>query len=142
MEPIVEASSLSTSGFKYLASPYTDPDPLIREQRYLKTAETVAILLKNGIWTYSPIVHCHEVVKIWDLPHHAEFWKEYDAAMIRASTGLFVLRLEGWAKSAGVRGEIELATQLGLSITYMLSGELDAKATTTIHTDQPKPPTA
>lgn len=128
-------------GFEYLASPYTDPDPLIREMRYIRTAEVVTVLLRCGIWVYSPIVHCHHLSQVWGLPHDAAFWAAYDRAMIVASKGICVLRLEGWAKSAGVKGEIQLAIELGKRITYM-SGDLNAEAAVDIYPDSPKPPAA
>lgn len=122
-------------GFDYLASPYTDPDPLVREIRYLKTLEVTSILLKNGIWVYSPIVHCHHMSQVFGMPHDAEFWLGYDTAMIKACKHLQVLRLDGWARSKGVTGEIKLAQELGKSITY-IGADLNAEATVTIHPDR------
>lgn len=127
------------AGFKYLASPYSDPDPMIREQRYLAAASALQTLLSNKIWAYSPIVHCHELSKLWGLPSDAEFWRDYDAAMIRASDGIFVLRLDGWAKSIGVTGEIKLASELNKSITYLMPGSLfDAASTVVLNQDPSK----
>lgn len=105
--------------FIYLASPYSHEDPMVKEQRYLAAAEALKTLLLNRIWAYSPIVHCHNLSKIWGLPGDATFWKEYDTAMIRACGGVFVLRLDGWSESVGVKGEIKLASELGKSITYL-----------------------
>lgn len=130
------------AGYKYLASPYSDPDPLVREQRYLAAATALHTLLDNRIWTYSPIVHCHELAKLWGMPTDAEFWKEYDAAMIAGSNGIFVLRLEGWAKSVGVTGEIKLASELNKSITYLMPGSLFDAASTVILNQDPSKPSA
>lgn len=109
-------------GFDYIASPYTDPDPLVREQRYLKVSELVVVMLRNGIFVYSPIAHCHEMAKIWGLPHDAAFWKAYDTEMIRACRHVSIYMLPGWDKSVGVRGEIDLAIELGKTITYIAGG--------------------
>lgn len=125
--------------YDYLASPYTDPDPLVREMRYLRVLEVTSILLKNGIFVYSPIVHCHHMSQVFSLPTDAEWWKEYDSCMIRNCRALQVLRLEGWARSVGVRGEIELAAKLGKTITY-ISGDLNAAAAVTINPDRKESP--
>lgn len=128
-------------GFYYLASPYSDPDPMVREHRYLAAAAALKVLLANRIWTYSPIVHCHELSKLWSLPGDAAFWQEYDAAMIRACCGLFILRLEGWHTSVGVTAERKLATELGKSITYIMPGEvMNAAASVTLDPSRPQPP--
>lgn len=116
--------------YKYLASPYTDSDPMVREQRFLAAAACLRHLLACKIWTYSPIVHCHELAKLWGMPHDAAFWQEYDAAMIRGSSGIFVLMLPGWAKSTGVKGEIALTAELGKTITYISGETFDAQVTT------------
>lgn len=124
------------AGYEYLASPYTDPDPMVREMRYLRTAEVLVTMLKLGLAVYSPIVHCHELAKIWDLPKDVPFWEAYNATMLSNAKSLSVLRLDGWSRSAGVRGEIALATQLGKSITY-IPGDMNAEAAVTIHQDKP-----
>lgn len=126
-------------GYNYLASPYSHPDPYVREQRYLAAASALQTLLANKIWTYSPIVHCHELAKLWGLPGDAEFWKDYDAAMIHAARRLFVLRIPGWNESVGVKGEIKLAIELGKSITYLAPGDiLNAAATVIFNPDRPE----
>ncbi|MCP5014648.1 MAG: DUF1937 family protein, partial [Ketobacter sp.] len=45
----------------YLAQPYTDPNPDVREHRFNLGERYTAELLQNGQWVYSPIVHCHEL---------------------------------------------------------------------------------
>lgn len=116
--------------YLYLASPYSDPDPMVRERRYLAAAEALQTLLQNRLWTYSPIVHCHEVAKIWDLPRDAKFWQDYNHAMLEGSRGLFVLRLPGWDKSLGVKDEIKHAREFGLTTTYLSHLEIMNDAAT------------
>jgi hypothetical protein len=103
----------------YLASPYTHPDPFVREHRYLYTAKAVMYLLERKKWVYSPIVHCHELAKIGGLPVDAEFWREYDFAMISHCTSFIILRIEGWEHSKGVAAEKAEAERLHRPISYM-----------------------
>lgn len=104
---------------RYLASPYTDPDPWVREDRYLRAAKVLTDYLTARIWTYSPIVHCHELAKIVALPADADFWREYDFHMLSKSDMLMVLRIEGWGASKGVNAEIAEANRLGIEIFYI-----------------------
>lgn len=103
----------------YLASPYSDPDPFIREERYLRAARVLANLLEQKKWTFSPIVHCHELKKIVDLPYEHEFWLEYDCHILKRCSKLLVLRIDGWEKSRGVRMEMDFATANGIPIEYI-----------------------
>jgi hypothetical protein len=111
-------------GFMYLGSPYSAKDPLVREMRFLEAAEAMRCLLANGIWVYSPIVHCHQLAQIWGLPTDHTFWKQYDNAMISASRGMFVLKLPGWANSLGLKAEIAYAIEIKKSITYLSPGDV------------------
>lgn len=127
------------NGYDYIASPYTDPDPLVREQRYLRVSEVVVTLLRNGIHCYSPVVHCHELSKTWGLPHDSSFWKEYDEVMIRAARGVTVVRLDGWARSVGVKGEIQLAIELGKPLSYISGDPGNVEDIVEIHPHRTKP---
>jgi len=108
-----------TSAYVYIASPYSHPEALIREERYLRASFYLMQKLKRREWAYSPIVHCHELAKIWGMPGDAKFWEEYDFAMIRGARAIEVLRLDGWQESVGVKAEIEYATSIGVPITYV-----------------------
>lgn len=124
------------TGFDYLASPYMDPDPLVREYRFLAAAKAVRELLLHKIWIFSPIVHCHELSKLWGMPPEAAFWQEYDAAMIRACRNLRVLRLPGWARSVGVAGELKYAAEIGRPVIFHDPETLfDAASTVEINSD-------
>lgn len=103
----------------YLASPYTHADPWVMEERYLRAARVLSQLLATGLWTYSPIVHCHELAKIASLPKDAKFWQAYDFAMIRVCSKLMILRIDGWEQSRGVAAEKAEAERLGIPVEYI-----------------------
>lgn len=111
---------LLTKGQWYLASPYTHKDPMVMEQRYEEALNATAHLIKEGQWTYSPIVHCHEMAKRHAFPTHVEFWKIYNHSFILASLGLVVLQIEGWKDSNGVLDEIDYAMGLGLPVNTLV----------------------
>lgn len=102
--------------FIYLATPYTDPDPAVMEERFRKNEKYCASLLEQGVWVYSPIVHCHEMAKRHKLPKGFEFWREYNFAMLSKSSEVRVLELLGWVDSSGVQAEIAMAVKLGIIV--------------------------
>lgn len=124
-------------GYRYLASPYTDPDPLVRELRYQRVMEVVKTMLKNGVWVYSPILHFHELSKTWGMLPNDRFFYEHGHVMLYCAAGFDVLRLAGWSQSVGVKAELEMAIRLGKPIRYIETGDLDAAATVTINPDKP-----
>lgn len=106
---------------KYLASPYSHPDPFIREERYLRAMKVLSDLLEKGEFVYSPIVHCHEFAKIVyrDRVPRFDFWRAYDLHMLSKCDELLVLRIDGWASSVGVTAEIEEAMKLEIPIRWL-----------------------
>lgn len=105
--------------FIYLASPYSNPDPKVMEKRYQQAMKAVQQMLRYREWVYSPIVHCHELAKIYELPKSHEFWEDYDFTMLAASSCLRILRLPGWDVSNGVFKEKAEAERLGVPVGYI-----------------------
>ena len=103
----------------YLATPYSHPDPDIRENRYLVVTRVAAELMNNGYHIYSPITHSHPIALAGELPTSWEFWEQYDRTMLSVCTEMIVLRLVGWNQSVGIKAEISLAESMGLIISYM-----------------------
>jgi hypothetical protein len=106
-------------GYDYIGSPYSHPEALIREERFIHAAYYLMQKLKRREWAYSPIVHCHQLSQIWGMPTDAEFWRDYDFAMLAHARKFEVLRLDGWDQSLGLKGEIEEATRLNIRIEYI-----------------------
>ena len=90
----------------YIASPYSDPDPKVRDRRYNQVAYYAASLLLQRRWAYSPVIHCHELAKNYRFPTSFAFWAEYNFTMLTAAGLLHVLQLEGWDRSVGVCAEV------------------------------------
>ena len=108
-----------SKGYMYLASPYSHPDPFVREYRYLRAMQAMSRLLKEGIHVYAPIVHCHELAKVVDMPRTADFWRDYNFTMLRCAESLGVLMMDGWKESKGMAEEIEEATSCNILINYL-----------------------
>jgi hypothetical protein len=101
----------------YIASPYSHPDPTVREARYDAVCEHAASMLRDGRLVYSPVAHSHPLAAR-GLPGDWSFWARHNAAMLARCTALAVLTLPGWEQSEGVAAEVEIARRLGLPVGY------------------------
>jgi len=93
----------------YLACPYSDPDPAVRQQRFEQVNAFAAKLMAEGLTVFSPISHAHSIALAGDLPKGWDFWERYDREFLAVCETLVVLRLSGWAESKGIREEIQIA---------------------------------
>lgn len=105
----------------YVASPYSDPDPAVRRERYEIICNFVQARARreNHVTLYSPIVHWHPISETYGLPGHFEFWKRINFAMILASSAVWVVRLPGWEGSLGVQSEINFAKESNKHVTFI-----------------------
>lgn len=108
-----------TAGYQYLASPYSHPNTNVRHLRYLEAQKALAWLVTHQLWTYSPIVHCHEMTKAHAMPTDAKSWQNFNHMMILRSSGTLVLKIEGWDLSKGLSEEIEFSKLLGLPVALI-----------------------
>jgi len=91
----------------YLASPYTHIHADVMEERYQDALDYMCYLMERQRWVFSPIVHCHELAKKHSLPTHYSYWKKYNYHMLMRCDELYVLGIDGWRSSKGVRAELE-----------------------------------
>jgi len=109
----------------YLASPYSHPDPHIRQQRFDVVCQVAADLMRAEHLVFSPIAHGHPLTR-FGLPLDWEFWERNDRHHLERCSELIVLMLPGWTSSRGVLAEIAIARELQKPIRY-----LETPATTT-----------
>ncbi|MGH8627114.1 MAG: DUF1937 family protein [Gammaproteobacteria bacterium] len=106
------------AGLIFLASPYRDPSPALRQWRYQAVVEFCAKYLLSDVTRrplYSPIVHSHPIALVAPglLERDTAFWMHANGAMLHAATELWVLGLPGWEKSEGIAAERAHAEYLG-----------------------------
>lgn len=106
----------------YLASPYSDPDPGVREARFRAACAEAARLMAAGELVYSPIAHSH-CIAAHGLPGDWTFWQEHSLAMLRRCDELAVLALDGWQESVGVARELEAALAMRLPVRRIVPRE-------------------
>jgi hypothetical protein len=106
--------------FIYLACPFSHQEEKVREERFNKANIAAAYLMSLGHVVFSPISHMHPIAKIANLPKEWDFWEKFDRVFLENSNELYVLDIDGWDKSTGVRAEIEIAKSLNLPIKLLL----------------------
>ena len=101
----------------YLASPYSHNSAAVREDRYLSARRFTILQLQRGVAIFSPIVYGKDMET--QIGTAFEPWANLNDSMIRACAELWVLMLDGWEKSRGIRHELQLAQDLGKPIKYL-----------------------
>jgi nucleoside 2-deoxyribosyltransferase len=102
----------------YVASPYTHPDPAVREQRFDAACRAAAALIGRGNTVFSPVAHSHPLCR-FGLPGDWQFWQRQDLALLAACDEAVVLKLDGWQQSRGVQAEIAAAKALGKPVRFL-----------------------
>ena len=86
----------------YIASPYSHPDPAVRQKRYEDVSAYTAKRMMEGAVVYSPIAFNHPLSVRYEMPTDWVFWKHFDCRMIDKCDAMEVLMLDGWDTSVGV----------------------------------------
>lgn len=113
----------------YLASPYSHPDPRIREARYRAAMHVVAESMNDAkpdhaleptfeFVVYSPVVHNHPISLMYHLPAQWAFWRAVDFPVLERCDRVLVLKIDGWGRSVGVFAEVSHAFALGKPVDY------------------------
>lgn len=109
----------------YLASPYSHPDIEVRNERVRQTIAAVANLMTSNLVVYSPIVHNHQIAIKHNLPTEWSYWQQFDEVILSKCDQVYVLMLDGWLESRGIKAEITIARKLRLPIGYLGYSEID-----------------
>ena len=103
----------------YLACPYSDPDPSVRDSRVLAVDMAAASLMEQGHIVFSPLSHSHPISRFCKVdPTDHDFWLRQDLAWLRHCDELWVLTIDGWEGSKGIKTEIEEAKRMGIPARY------------------------
>ena len=103
----------------YLATPYSDPDPTVRQERFEVVNVVAARLMRDGVHIFSPISHTHPIAIAGDLPKGWDFWETYNRAILAACCKVIIVRQVGWEKSVGVGNEIRIAGEINIPVEYI-----------------------
>jgi hypothetical protein len=96
----------------YLASPYTHSAEGIRTARFYAAAKAAAWAMETqGVLVYCAIAHTHPIAEKISKPLALpfDFWSELDFRFVKFCDEFWILCIEGWQRSVGVRCEAQLA---------------------------------
>jgi len=110
----------------YLASPYDHEDEAVRKERFEIASKAAAIMMKHGYIVHSPIAHNHPINKFISPPRGYEFWLEQDFAWLDACDEVWVLSLNGWKDSYGIKEEVYRALLKRIPVRIVPMAELQS----------------
>jgi hypothetical protein len=99
----------------YLAAPYSHPDNKVVEERMAAVCRVDAVLMDRGTFTFSPLLK-HFVKGYANLPGDWNYWQDFCRVTLPKCSHVYVLALDGWEESVGVREEIKLAELLKIPV--------------------------
>lgn len=105
----------------YLASPYSDPDEKVRLQRFHNANRQAGRLMLHGHIVFSPISHSHPIALTMD-PERVcdhDLWMKQDIPFLEWADQLWIMAVDGWNTSRGVRREIDKAEELSMPIKWI-----------------------
>ena len=113
--------SLKRRDTVYLAGPYTHEDAKVMEMRYQMQLEFAGVVMEQmGLAVYAPIVQGHQIARLLPEKYQRdrEFWLERTLPFLEGCDMMFVLQMEGWEESEGLRIEMALAEQLEIPVLF------------------------
>ena len=102
----------------YVAAPYSNQqnkDSLMED-----IAEFCAVYMKNhpGEYAVTGLVHHYACQYDKTLGTDWNFWKDFCTEFISKCNKLVVIKFPGWHESKGVLREIEIASEMGISVEF------------------------
>jgi hypothetical protein len=97
----------------YLASPFCHPVRKVMEWRARLAREVTVYLMGQGYDVFSPIVYS-QALRDCGLNWRHERWLAFDMILLRSCGALWVLAMDGWQESQGVRFECDVARRRGV----------------------------
>lgn len=101
----------------YLASPYSG-NTFSQHVRYEYTKYAVYKMIDSRLAVYSPIVSNHDLAISYDLPKDAIFWELVNSLFIQQCSEVWVLMLDGWEQSEGIRLERNYAEAINKPVRF------------------------
>jgi hypothetical protein len=111
----------------YVASPYSHPDPEVRNERYELAVKAAKALTRLGYSAFVPIAYDG----LWDLDpnytvdHSWSFWERIDLPILDRCSALVLFEIPGWEQSRGVAGELEHCEKMGIPVMSISLADLE-----------------
>ena len=103
----------------YLAAPYSHEREEVIELRMELINKGFAHLIAQGYMVISPLTQGHIAKCLFDCPGDWSFWRNLSIRLLRCCDAMFVMRLDGWRDSKGVKEEERIAGELNIPVYYI-----------------------
>jgi len=103
----------------YVASPFTDPNPLVEEKRYHQALDYTNGLLNKGYVAFSPIVYGYQFHRKHGRSGDYETWLQLNNTMLFSAEEMHILKIPGWISSKGIAHEIQFAYRHDVPTKYV-----------------------
>jgi hypothetical protein len=108
----------------FIAGPYTDPDPAVKEFRYDALTRAYAQYVAHGHSAVCCITLTHPPDAIISQQKNiatlgSDYWTDADVPFMNIAKTLVVVKLPGWEKSSGTQKEIAYFRAQGKPILYI-----------------------
>lgn len=105
----------------YLASPYSHEYKAVRDAREVTVTRVAAFLTeKLGHAFILPITQSAAMARINpEMSTNFDAWREIDLELIRRSDELWVVTMNGWDRSKGVKEEMRFAYEINKPIYFI-----------------------
>lgn len=107
--------------------PYSHTDENIKVERAKIIANACILLMEKGEISISPLTFGLSLIEKTgkNLPDDYAFWCKFCEEFVKISDVMYILDIEGWCESSGVRGEIEEAKKNNISVYLVESISLN-----------------
>ena len=95
----------------FVSGPYSSTDPEEKKARVKAIASACIKIMQSGDMAISPLTFGLSLIEKSEqsLPDSYEFWDRFCTEFVATADVMYVLNLEGWELSTGVKAEIEAA---------------------------------
>lgn len=110
---------LASHDMIFVSMPYSDPSKRVVNGRMAIYARKMAEYAQQGelvvgvLWNHFALEHIPGLKDDW------ETWKRFSEDLLVRCQRLRIIRIDGWDRSEGVKGEIEFAKANGIPVEYI-----------------------
>lgn len=109
----------------YLASPYYHDNSYVMQERYEAVSHAVMLLTTAGISAISPVTVYHPFKKLdYKFNQTDSDLSKVCSSILYHCDAMYVLTLNGWKDSIGVKAEVEMARGLFMPVRYYSTEDL------------------
>jgi hypothetical protein len=109
-----------------VSGPYSHSNPDIKQARVKAIADACVTLFQNGEMSCSPLLAGLSFIEKSEkkMPDDYSFWQKFCRAYVEIGHKLYVLDLDGWQESSGVKDEIDCALENSIPVYLVESNTL------------------